>query len=131
VTGRVQARSSSLEHLLSLLDAENEVSAACRQALLNGARWRVHTPLVPAPQLAWIYEIREAQLREAGTATLGFAAAVEVLHSHGQRPVRLGEVKPKNSPYHFQLFLDEDLTTLLACAGTDRTDDGTSARTAG
>src|SRR5690349_17451538 len=100
---------------MSLLNPEDEVSAACRRAVVDGGRWRVHSTRVPASELAWIYGIREAQLREAGTRTLGFAAAVQALRSFGQQAVRLGEVRVAGPSYHFQLFLNADLTAVVAC----------------
>ncbi|WP_285558380.1 hypothetical protein [Actinoplanes regularis] len=107
-----------LDHLLGLLDPEDEVSAACRQAVLHGRRWRVHSTRVPASELVWIYTIREAQLREAATATLGFTTAIEALRSLGNKAVYLGyAVSADDPPYHFQLFIDEDLTAVVACLG--------------
>ncbi|GAA1594954.1 hypothetical protein [Actinoplanes couchii] len=66
--------------------------------------------------LAWIYSIREAQLREAATAMLGFPEALEALRSLGDKAVHLGyAVSAEDPPYHFQLFLDVNLTAVVAC----------------
>ncbi|GAA2710043.1 hypothetical protein Apa02nite_079750 [Actinoplanes palleronii] len=100
------------------MDPKDEVLAACRRAVLYGRRWRVYSTPVPAPDLVWIYTIREAQLREAETATLGFTSALEALRSLGNKAVCLGyAVGADNPPYHFQLFLNHDSTAVVACLG--------------
>jgi hypothetical protein len=52
--------------------------------------------------------------------TLGFADAVSALAIQGDEPVRLGAVDTADPPYHFQLFLDEAGTVVIACLGVDQ-----------
>ena len=46
--------------------------------------------------------------------------AVDELRSRGEDLVRIGAVDTDNPPYHFQLFLNEDATTVIACLGVDQ-----------
>lgn len=110
-----------LDHLVSLLDSEDEALAACQRAVLYGRRWRVYSTLVPAAELAWIYAIRETQPRE--TVTIGFTEAVDALRSLGNKAVHLGyTISADDPPYQFQLFLNEDLTAVVACLGFELAD---------
>jgi hypothetical protein len=63
---------------------------------------------------------RERHTRQFGIPTAGFAAAVETLLAYGERPVRIGAVDIDDPPYHYQLFLSEDLTTVVAVLGVDQ-----------
>jgi hypothetical protein len=111
------------DELISLLVGESPVNKACREALEQGASYRIwdgDDGLVPANSLAFTYRAREAITRDRGIATLGFAAAVETLHALGGRPVLLGGVTQLDPPYYFQLFLTADAASVLACIGVSQ-----------
>jgi hypothetical protein len=108
------------DHLARILDREGEVFAACRRAVLSGARFWVTDSPQPASELARTYARRERGTRERGVPTLGFAEAVAALRDWGEGLVRLGAVDTEDPPYHFQLFINEDGTVLIACLGGDQ-----------
>ncbi|MFC7243742.1 hypothetical protein ACFQO7_14805 [Catellatospora aurea] len=109
------------DQLIELLGGEGEAFLACRRALSSGARFWVDADALRASHFLAIYRRREEGVRRAGIPVLGFAAAVDALRAHGERPLRLGAVDLTDGTYHFQLFLDEDLTTVVACLGVDQT----------
>ena len=106
--------------LARLLDSDAEAFVACRQGLLAGASYVVWEPSQPAANLARIYAMRLATTQKNGTETIGFADAVDELRAHGDTPVRIGAVDIDEPPYHFQLFLDEHATAIVACLGVDQ-----------
>lgn len=106
--------------LVQLLGDENEAFTACRQSLVAGARFWVSDHTQPASGLARTYQRRARHTEQTGIPTLGFSTAVRALHKHGEQSVRLGAVDVDDPPYHFQLFLDEDLTSIVACLGVDQ-----------
>jgi hypothetical protein len=108
------------DHLARILDREGEVFAACRRAVLGGARFWVTDVTQPASTLVATYAWRERGTRERGVPTLGFAEAVAALRDVGEGLVRLGAVDTEDPPYHFQLFIDGDGTALIACLGVDQ-----------
>ena len=89
-------------------------------AVVAGASFWISPTAQPAAPLAGIYGVREAHTRRIGLETLGFAAAVEALRARGQDLVRLGAVDLDEPLYHFQVFLDEPLTAVVACLGVDQ-----------
>ncbi|MET8307936.1 hypothetical protein [Micromonospora sp. NPDC005173] len=106
--------------LFSLLVDDSPAHEACRRALEEGSPFRIDDDLVPADNLARTYRRRQAHTRERGIPTRGFVAAVETLHALGEQPLRLGRVNQSDPPYHFQLFLAADGTSVLACIGVDQ-----------
>jgi hypothetical protein len=108
------------DHLARILDCEGEAFAACRGAVLDGARFWVTDSTQPASELARTYARRERGTRERGIPTLGFAEAVTALRERGEGPVRLGAVDTDDPPYHFQLFIDGGGTAVVACLGVDQ-----------
>jgi len=96
------------------------VITTCRRALLTGARFWVHDSVAPASHFVPIYDRREEHTRRIGVPTRGFAAAVSALRDQGDRPVRIAAVDTDDPPYHFQLFLDEELLRVVACLGVDQ-----------
>jgi len=99
---------------------ENEAFTACRESVVTGARFWVSDHTQPASELISTYQRRARHTQQAGIPTLGFSTAVRALHMHGEHPVRLGAVDVDDPPYYFQLFLDEDLTSIVACLGVDQ-----------
>ena len=108
------------DHLVRLLDEEGEAFIACRQALISGARFWVSELSERASTLVRIYAHRDRHTRETGIPTLGFPAAVDALRQHGEQPIKVGAVDTEDPPYHFQLFLAEQLTSVVACLGVDQ-----------
>jgi hypothetical protein len=106
--------------LVRLLGGGDEAFSACRQSVVAGARFWVSGDAQPASGLAVIYQRRAEHIEQVGIPTLGFSAALHALHEYGERQVRLGAVDVDNPPYHFQLFLDENLTSIVACLGVDQ-----------
>ncbi|WP_328425984.1 hypothetical protein OG470_18525 [Micromonospora sp. NBC_00389] len=106
--------------LISLLVDDRPVHEACRSALEEGSPFHIDDDLVPADNLARTYRRRQAHTRERGIPTRGLVAAVETLHALGEQPLRLGRVNQSDPPYHFQLFLAVDGTSVLACIGVDQ-----------
>jgi len=100
----------------------DEASAACRRALLAGARFWVSPAeqVAPASALVATYARREEHTRRSGIPTVGFAAAVEALRRRGERLVRLGAVDSDRPPYHYQLFFEQDLRAVVAVLGVDQ-----------
>ncbi|MEU4164761.1 hypothetical protein [Actinoplanes sp. NPDC026670] len=105
--------------LAALLERDDEACTACRRAVLDGATIWINESVQPASALAHIYARRQRTTRRSGIPTLGFAAALQKLHDQGDQLVRLGAVDVADPPYHFHLFLNDDLSTVLACLGVD------------
>jgi hypothetical protein len=106
--------------LIQLLGDEQEPFRACREYVVAGAPVWVSDHAQPASGLVSTYQRRAEHTLQAGIPTLGFSAAVHALYEYGEQPVRLGAVDVDDPPYHFQLFLDEDLTSVVACLGVDQ-----------
>lgn len=116
---RLYGRLVNREDLIALLAEDSAVNKKCRKAVGLGASFDIWDGLVPASRLARIYRVREVLIRKRGTPTLGFAAAVKALHALDEQPLRLGQVSQFDPPYHFQLFLAADATSVIACIGVD------------
>ncbi|MBG6067009.1 hypothetical protein [Micromonospora ureilytica] len=115
--------------LIALLAGGGSAYAMCRDALHDGADFTIANGAMPATHFARIYDRRKRHCQERGIATLGFRQGVERLQNARNHAVRLGWVKVANPDYHFQLFLTEDLSAVIACIGVDqahqvRRDDG-------
>jgi hypothetical protein len=108
------------DRLAVLLDAQDDTYIACRLAVLAGARFWIDDGEVPASRLATIYHRRDRLTRAKGIQSRGFTAAVEALQSHGEEPICIGAVDIDDPPYHFQLFLNANLTAVVACLGVDQ-----------
>jgi hypothetical protein len=106
--------------LMTLLAGPGEANEVCRDALDNGAAFTITTAASPASHFVPIYRRRERHCRREGIATLGFDQAVERLEAAQDQPVRLGWVHVTEPPYYFQLFLADDLSTVLSCIGVDQ-----------
>jgi hypothetical protein len=104
------------------LIGEGEPFAACRRAVLSGAPFWIDEQehLTSASVLASIYAQRHKHTTRRGIPTAGFAAAVDALRAHGEQLVRIGAVDVPDPPYHYQLFLTQDLTTVVAVLGVDQ-----------
>lgn len=107
-----------LAGLLSVGDGEAYES--CRQQVQRGADFTVTDSSVPASNLEHIYKIRERHTQTKGIPTLGFAETVSRLRALGEQGIALGWVKVSDPPYHYALFLTEDLSAVVASAGVDQ-----------
>jgi hypothetical protein len=110
------------EDLARRLIREREPFAECRRAVLSGAPFWISGPEHPtsASALASIYARRHEQTTRRGIPTVGFARAVDALRAHDEQLIRVGAVDVQDPPYHYQLFLTEDLTTVVAILGVDQ-----------
>jgi hypothetical protein len=99
---------------------ENDAFTACRLSVVAGARFWVSDHAQPASELARTYQRRAGHAQQAGIPTLGFSTAVQALQRYGEHRVRLGAVDVGDPPCHFQLFFDENLTSIVACLGVDQ-----------
>jgi hypothetical protein len=108
------------DRLAQLLDRDGETFAACRRAVLAGARFWATERTQPASALVALYARHDRPTRRRGIPTLGFTQAVDDLRARGDDPVRVGAVDIEDPPYHFQLFLNEDATAVVACLGVDQ-----------
>ncbi|WP_320065954.1 hypothetical protein [Micromonospora sp. RTGN7] len=106
--------------LIALLADGGSADAMCRDALRHSADFTIADGAMPASHFARIYDRRERHCRERGIATLGFREGVEHLQDARDQVVRLGWVKVTDPGYHFQLFLTEDLSAVIACIGVDQ-----------
>jgi hypothetical protein len=108
------------DRLVSLLSGSQEAHVACRAALRNGAAFVIYDHPLPATDLLGIYRRRQRHTSKAGIPTHGFGPAIEALAASGGLPLCLGSVTAVDPPYHFQLFLTEDASAVVACLGVDQ-----------
>jgi hypothetical protein len=108
------------DRLVSLLSGSHDAHAACRAALRDGAPFVVYGHPLPANNFLGTYRRRQRHTRETGIPTLGFDLAIEALAAADTLPLRLGSVTATDPPYHFQLFLREDMSAVVACLGVDQ-----------
>ncbi|WP_433357168.1 hypothetical protein ACQPYV_09310 [Micromonospora saelicesensis] len=106
--------------LTALLVGGGSADAMCRHALHRGAAFTIAEGAMPASHLAQVYDRRERHCRAREIVTLGFREAVERLQDARDQVVRLGWVSTTEPRYHFQLFLTEDLSAVIACVGVDQ-----------
>ncbi len=102
------------------LDHHGEAYAACRRAVLGGAPFWVTEHIETATTLVAIYTRRDRHTRQRAIPTLAFAQAVNDLRARSDDLVRLSGVVLDGPPYHFQVFLNEDATAVVACLGVDQ-----------
>ncbi len=105
--------------LMRLLAGDDESSAAALAVLQGGATYVVWDRTVPAERHAGVYARRLRRVRLKGIEPLGLERAVELLRQHG-RPVRGGMIESADRTWTFLLFLTEDGSALVACAGVQR-----------
>ena len=106
--------------LVELLDQDTEAFRACREAVAAGAEFVIWDGTAETSALASIYARRERHTRRIGLPTLGFPEAVTRLRDHREPRLTLGQVRAEDPPFHFQLFLDQAATEVIACPGVDR-----------
>ena len=111
------------QNLAALLEGPGYAEIACRQALLDGARFVVWDGSGRADLMVEAYERKQASALAAGTSTLGFAEALAALRSAGAQRLRLGNITLAVPPYRFTVFLAMDPEAVVACLGIEGRDD--------
>nr|WP_060890706.1 hypothetical protein [Streptomyces europaeiscabiei] len=108
------------ELLERLLVSDDEASVVALAALRGGGSHIVWDEPTSAEPLAHVYARRLRHTRRRGIETTNLARTVELLGRH-QLPVRLGQIRAADGSWTFMLFLTEDGSRLIACAGVRRT----------
>jgi hypothetical protein len=104
------------EQLEQLLRGGDDTSSAALAALRVGASYVVWDGTTSPKSLATIYGRRLRHSLRAGTETPGLAQAVQRLDLY-DRPIRLCRIRAADGCWIFLLFLDEDVSRLVACTG--------------
>ncbi|MFD7445690.1 DUF6221 family protein [Streptomyces sp. NPDC059909] len=104
-------------HVLeSLLAGDDEASVIALATLRNGATYWVGDRAQPAGQHAGVFKLRLQRMRMHGLEPRGLERAVQLVREHG-RPVRTGFIDSADRTWTTLLFLTEDGSALVACAG--------------
>lgn len=106
------------EALQLMLRDGGSVAQICSESLSRGAEFQIWPEVTPASRIISIYTRRERTLRRTGQPSLGFESAVEDLRMYSGENLILGYVNDRRGGgYYFQLFLDADLESVVACLG--------------
>ncbi|MFD5636322.1 hypothetical protein ACFWJM_19645 [Streptomyces sp. NPDC127077] len=106
-------------HVLeSLLAGDDEASVTALATLRSGATYWVADAdrAQPAGVHAGVFKGRLQRMRMHGLEPLGLERAVQLVSEHG-RPVRTGLIDSADRTWTTLLFLTEDGSALVACAG--------------
>ncbi|MFJ2891358.1 hypothetical protein ACIO53_35490 [Streptomyces sp. NPDC087305] len=104
-------------HVLeSLLAGDDEPSVAALATLRDGATYWMTARAQPAARHAGVFKGRLQRMRMHGLEPLGLERAVQLVREHGQ-PVRTGFIDAADRTWTTLLFLTEDGSALVACAG--------------
>jgi hypothetical protein len=104
-------------HVLeSLFTGDDEASVRALATLRSGATHWVGDRAQPAGQHAGVFKHRLQRMRMHGLEPLGLERAVQLIREHGL-PVRTGFVDSADRTWTTLLFLTEDGSALVACAG--------------
>ncbi|MEV5882780.1 hypothetical protein AB0L74_08680 [Streptomyces sp. NPDC052020] len=107
-------------HVLEkLVPGGDEASALALAALRSGATYSVGDRAHPAERHAGVFARRLKRMRKHGLEPLGLERAVRLIREHG-RPVRVALVDSADRSWTFLLFLTEDGSAPVACAGWQR-----------
>lgn len=102
--------------LESLLSGDDEASVIALATLRSGATYWVGDQAQPAGAHAGVFKRRLQRMRMHGLEPLGLERAVQLVREHG-RPVRTGLIDSGDRTWTTLLFLTEDGSALVACAG--------------
>ncbi len=100
-----------------MLAPSGEAGQACREALSQGAGFVIDADSLPASHYGTIYRRRAEHCARRDIRTVGFPEGLRRLADAGEQPVRLALVDSTQPPYHFQVFMAPDLSTVVACVG--------------
>ncbi|MPY31296.1 hypothetical protein FNH09_08280 [Streptomyces adustus] len=104
-------------HVLeSLLAGDDEASVIALATLRSGATYWVADRAQPAGVHAGVFKGRLQRMRMHGLEPLGLERAVQLVSEHG-RPVRTGLIDAADRTWTTLIFLTEDGSALVACAG--------------
>ncbi|MER6911397.1 hypothetical protein ABT354_06980 [Streptomyces sp. NPDC000594] len=104
-------------HVLELLLAgDDKASVTALATLRGGATYWVADRAQPAGWHAGVFSRRLQRMRMYGLEPLGLERAVRLVREHG-RPVRTGLIDSADRTWTTLLFLNEDGSALVACAG--------------
>ncbi|CCK28689.1 hypothetical protein BN159_4310 [Streptomyces davaonensis JCM 4913] len=104
-------------HVLeSRLAGDDEASVAALATLRSGATYWVGDRAQPVGRHAGVFTRRLQRLRMLGIEPLGLERAVQLIREQG-RPVRTGMINSADRTWTTLLFLTEDGSALVACAG--------------
>jgi hypothetical protein len=104
-------------HVLEqLLTGDDEASVRALATLRGGATHWVGDQAQPAGRHAGVFQRRLQRLRMHGIEPLGLERAVRLIRERG-RPVRTGLIDSADRTWTTLLFLTEDGSALVACAG--------------
>ncbi|MBT2481674.1 hypothetical protein [Streptomyces sp. ISL-94] len=108
--------------LAQLLAGADEVRLLSRAALGTGVDYKVWPEAVETRRLVSIYERRERGTRRSGQPSLGFAEALDALRAYGGAELAIGFIDDRRrGGYYFQLFLDPEFGSVVACFGVKST----------
>jgi hypothetical protein len=111
-------------HLAQLLAGADEVRLLSRAALDAGVDYKVWPESVATHRLVSIYERRERGTRRSGQPSLGFAEALDALRSYDGAELAVGFIDDRHrGGYYFQIFLDPEFSSVVACFGVKSTRD--------
>lgn len=110
--------------LAQLLAGAGQVRLLSRAALGEGVDYKVWPEGVATQRLVSIYERRERGTRRSGQPSLGFAEALDSLRSYEDTELAIGFIDDRRrGGYYFQLFLNLELSSVVACFGVKSTRD--------
>jgi len=100
------------QQLIGLLDPAYAADAACREALVLGANYRVYEGALALEETIRIYKQRAAVAESTTRASVGVSEALDRLGSSQLDQVLIGAV---SGDREYTLFLSADATALIAC----------------
>jgi hypothetical protein len=106
------------QELADLLVGSSQAFTLCRSALIGGAEFKVWSEATSTPSLVSIYSRRMRTIGRTGQPSIGLEDAVVDLRARVESELCLGYVDNRpGGGYYFQLFLNTDLTQVVACLG--------------
>lgn len=114
--------------LIQLLAGEGEVRLLSRSALSSGAPYEVWPEAVATQRLLAVYERRQRGTRRSGQSSIGFSGALDALRAYGGADLSIGFIDDRSrGGYYFQLFMDPEMNTVVACLGIESPGSGSNS----